>query len=101
LIFVGGEIFLKGTYVEVGIHSVGSYGTSQGAPSGFVYQGQQLGFIADFDKNGWYSSAPGYAGDFFVPGAPVEGLSSCYFVKHDTHPLSRLDSRIPELSRCR
>jgi hypothetical protein len=70
---LGGDIFLKGTYIEVGIHYVGSYGTYNTAPAGFVSAGQQLGFIADYDKNGFYSSAPGYAGDYFVPGTPVEG----------------------------
>ena len=70
---IGGDIFLKGLYIEVGIHNVGSYGTSVGAPAGFVSAGARLGFIADYDKNGFTSSSPGYAGDFFVPGAPVEG----------------------------
>jgi hypothetical protein len=32
-----------------------------------------LGFIADFDKNGFSSSSPGFAGDYFIPGQPVEG----------------------------
>ena len=67
-----GDIFLKGSHVEVGIHSVASYGTQYNAPVSSAYGSQRLGFIADYDKDGWGGS-PGYAGDYFVPGAPVEG----------------------------
>ena len=75
-----GEIFLRGQFVEVGIHNVGSYGTSGTAPSGSAYAGRQLGFIADFDMNGWANYVGSctpfcakFAGDYFVPGSPVEG----------------------------
>jgi hypothetical protein len=79
-----GDIFLRGQYVEVGIHNVGSFGTSQLAPSGFVYAGRKLGFIADYDKNGFFSTSPGYAGDYFVPGAPVEGNNLSNFSCDDS-----------------
>eukprot|EP00600_Ochromonadales_sp_CCMP1393_P011057 CAMPEP_0175003826 /NCGR_PEP_ID=MMETSP0005-20121125/4436_1 /TAXON_ID=420556 /ORGANISM="Ochromonas sp., Strain CCMP1393" /LENGTH=123 /DNA_ID=CAMNT_0016258929 /DNA_START=288 /DNA_END=655 /DNA_ORIENTATION=+ len=37
------------------------------------YSGR-LGFIADYDKNGFGTVAnPSYAGDYFIPGAPLEG----------------------------
>jgi hypothetical protein len=75
-----GEIFLRGQFVEVGIHNVGSYGTNGAAPSGSAYAGRRLGFIADFDMNGWSNYAGSctpfcarFAGDYFVPGSPVEG----------------------------
>ena len=45
-----GDIFLKGNYVEVGIHKAASYGTSVNGPSTSAYGSQRLGFIADFDK---------------------------------------------------
>lgn len=67
-----GDIFLKGNHVEVGIHQVASYGTQYEAPASSAYGDQRLGFIADYDKDGWGGS-PGFAGDYFVPGAPVEG----------------------------
>lgn len=70
---LSGSVFLKGDYIEVGIHSAGSFGTASTAPSTYTYSGKQLGFIADFDKNGFASSSPGYAGDYFVPGTPLEG----------------------------
>jgi hypothetical protein len=40
---VGGDIFLKGRYVEVGIHPSASFGTSQSAPSTSAYGPQRLG----------------------------------------------------------
>ncbi len=75
----GGHIFLKGAYVEVGIHTTGSFGTAVNAPTGYTYAGKRLGFIADYDKNGFGSgsgstSPYGYAGDYFVPGTPLEGM---------------------------
>lgn len=78
---VGGEVFLRGNYVEVGIHKVGSYGTFNGAKtsSATAYVNQRMGFIADFDRNGFNTNSVNspfckYAGDYFVPGAPVEGI---------------------------
>src|SRR3546814_6367645 len=71
-----GEIFLRASYVEVGIHGVGSYGTSSNAPAPFQANkigDKRLGFMADYDKNGWDEGNPPYSGDYFVPGTPVEG----------------------------
>lgn len=75
---LGGEVFLRGNYVEVGIHEVGSYGTYNKAPGGSAYAGKNLGFIADFGRDGWGVASTKYpygkfAGDYFVPGSPVEG----------------------------
>jgi len=43
----------------------------------FLHQYQtktcSLGFIADYDRNGWDAGDPKFSGDYFVPGAPVEG----------------------------
>lgn len=75
-----GDVFLKGKYIEVGIHNVGSFGTQYNAPSGFVSSGKKLGFIADYDKNGFSVGTPGYAGDYFVPGSPVEGTFRRFYV---------------------
>jgi hypothetical protein len=72
-----GQVFLKGDFMEVGLHNAFSFGTSENAPTGYTYAGKPLGFIADYDENGWAGS-PGYAGDFFLPGAPLEGWSVSY-----------------------
>lgn len=68
-----GEVQLLGTYVQIGIHNVGSLGTSNVLNK--TYYSNQLGLIADYDKNGFASlPAPGYSGDFFISGLPTEGI---------------------------
>jgi hypothetical protein len=71
-----GEVHLIGQYVNLGVHNVASFGTESTFDAPY-YTGQ-LGFIADFDRNGFNSSSPGYAGDFFVPGGPLEGQSPIF-----------------------
>ena len=74
---VGGEIFLQGDYLEVGIHESGSFGTSNAAPAGFhPINRSQLGFVSDPGKDGWNfgsSGQPAQSGDYFLPGSPEEG----------------------------
>ncbi|MDP3816249.1 PxKF domain-containing protein [Pseudomonas sp.] len=69
------DVFIKGDYVEAGIHDAASFGSALCAPPEFhssrVTCG--LGFIADFEKNGWTVGTPDYAGDYFLPGSPYEG----------------------------
>eukprot|EP01029_Cantina_marsupialis_P018630 TRINITY_DN4294_c1_g1_i5.p1 TRINITY_DN4294_c1_g1~~TRINITY_DN4294_c1_g1_i5.p1 ORF type:complete len:485 (+),score=107.97 TRINITY_DN4294_c1_g1_i5:83-1537(+) len=73
------EVFLKGTYIEVGIHDSASYGTYGSPPSGYHAKGDRsrsgLGFVADMEKNGWTTGTPNYCGDYFLPGSPLEGWS--------------------------
>jgi hypothetical protein len=70
-----GDIFLKGNYIEVGVNNMASFGTNKTAPSNFYYSGKKLGFIADFDTNGFSNNPkPSYAGDYFIPGIPLEGM---------------------------
>lgn len=72
---VGANCFLKGNLVEVGVNTCGAYGSGNPAPAGYhpnVASG--LGFVADSNEPGWDEGSPwGYCGDYFVPGAPVEG----------------------------
>ena len=67
------DIFLKGSYIELGINNVASFGTTDQAPSTYAYSGKALGFIADFDQNGWDGSFA-YAGDYFLFGTELEGM---------------------------
>jgi len=77
----GGEVFLKGDFVEVGTFTNGAFGTSAVAPAGYhpkasCVGGATLGFVSDPDKDGWLVSTIGhsaYMGDYFVPGTPYEG----------------------------
>lgn len=69
----GSDCFLKGTYVEVGLNSCGVYGSVPAPPDGYHPNAGGLGFVADSDQDGWDVGTPNYCGDYFVPGAPVEG----------------------------
>lgn len=67
------ELFLQGTYVEVGVAQSGSFGTVGAPPAGyhgFPYPG--LGFVADYGRDGWNVGTPPQSGDYFVPGTPEE-----------------------------
>lgn len=72
---VGGDVFLKGQYVEVGIGHLGYYGSDATAPTGFHSHpsGSKLGFVADLGMDGWGTGTPAYMGDYFTPGTPFEG----------------------------
>ncbi|RYH21031.1 hypothetical protein EON65_21710 [archaeon] len=74
-----GEIQLNGTYVNLGIHNVGSFGTVNSFNSPY-YQGGPgggLGIISDYERNGFNSSSsplePTFGGDFTVSSASLEG----------------------------
>jgi len=81
---MNGDVFLKGNYLEVGIHNSGSLGTNRGAPQFYRRPYSKLGAIADYDKNGFDSASPGYAGDYVVEGRiPLEGWILQYTTKAD------------------
>jgi gliding motility-associated-like protein len=75
-----GDAFVKGNFVEVGVHPNGGFGSSCAAPAGYhpnvAGTGDALGFVSDPEKDGWLVSvppSPRYMGDYFVPGSPYEG----------------------------
>jgi len=88
---VSGNVFLQGSYVEVGVANNGSFGSTVDAPSGYhahagggqiVYNpatgvygflSNILGFVSDPQKDGWTVGTPAYMGDYFMPGSPQEG----------------------------
>lgn len=72
---VGSNCFLKGTYVEIGINACGAYGSQSLPPAGYHPSPflSGLGFVADWESDGWDAGSPDYCGDYFVPGSPVEG----------------------------
>ncbi len=69
------DVFLKGRYVHLGVHSSGSFGTANSAPTGYVARSAagQLGFVCDVGKDGFSVGTPNFIGDYFVPGSPEEG----------------------------
>lgn len=69
------QIFLRNEYVEVGIHSAASFGSEIPPPLGYHPNGYGLGFVCDFQRDGWDAGTPAFMGDYFVPGSPEEGWS--------------------------
>jgi hypothetical protein len=76
-----GSIFLKGTYIELGMHTIGSFGAEDAVYFADGFHPLQnlygtsygmLGFI--YNPLGWASSTdkPTNSGDFFLPGTPEE-----------------------------
>lgn len=74
---VGANLFLKGEFVEVGINQCGAFGSGSLPPAADDFHPNPgltgLGFVADWESDGWDSGSPDYCGDYFVPGTPVEG----------------------------
>ncbi len=76
---VGGDIFLKGKYVELGIANTGWYGSDSTAPAGYhphcasCTMPTGIGFVSDPAMDGWTVGTPAYMGDYFLPGSPFEG----------------------------
>jgi hypothetical protein len=68
------SVFLQGNFVEIGISVAGSCGTvGGGVPAGYHAWSSNLGFVADFNLDGWANGVPPYSGDYFLPGDPYEG----------------------------
>jgi len=85
--------FMQGNYIELGVNSVGAFGTAVDQPAGYhgnsnptpavlycdspslVGGSHGLGFIADPDMDGWSVGTPPFFGDYFLPGTPYEGWS--------------------------
>lgn len=77
----GGELFLGGNYIELGLSSVGSFGTTTGKPTGFVggtppgSHPNSVGFVFDVDG---FGTGADKALDFYVPDTPEERWSVGY-----------------------
>ena len=74
----GGEVFLGGNYIELGLSSVGSFGTSSGKPEDFVggtppgSHPRSVGLTYDVDG---FGTGTDTALDFYVPDNPEERWS--------------------------
>jgi hypothetical protein len=67
----GGEVFLGGNYIEIGIHSVGSFGTSADKPAGFYGTSGSAKIGLSSDNDG-FGSGYDLRIDYFLPGTPEE-----------------------------
>ncbi|RYZ95907.1 MAG: hypothetical protein EOP47_24885, partial [Sphingobacteriaceae bacterium] len=89
---LGGNAFLQGNFIEVGINQCGSFGTTNNAPAGFharsgsaaspTTNALNLGFVADTDKDGWNVGTPRYNGDYFLPFTPRVGWGVSFNGNH-------------------
>jgi hypothetical protein len=69
-----GAVYLQGTFIDLGIAEAGSCGiTTAPAPAGYHPWYYGIGFVADFNMDGWAVGTPPYSGDYFLPGSPYEG----------------------------
>jgi hypothetical protein len=67
----GGEVFLGGNYIELGISAVGSFGTSGSKPSGFFGTGGSSAVGMSNDADG-FGTGSDLRIDYFLPGTPEE-----------------------------
>jgi hypothetical protein len=70
------DLFLQGDYVDLGIEAAGSCGTLIDPPGGYHFfpiNPGGLGFVADYNLDGWATGTPTNSGDYFLPGYPWEG----------------------------
>jgi VCBS repeat-containing protein len=70
---VGGDVFLQGNFMEIGVSASGSLGTASAAPANYHPQGRaNISYVVDTD--GWGTGAAPRAGDFTLPGSPVDTI---------------------------
>jgi len=82
---------LLGQYVNMGIHLAGSLGTTTKLNS--TYFPKIFGLLADYDRNGFATSSPGFSGDYMVYGnLLVEGtiVMLGYVLRKYCMPLIRI-----------
>lgn len=73
---VGGEVFLGGRYIELGISAWGSMGTEGNKPAGFYGTTRnQIGMSADHDG---FDVGQNLSVDYFMPGIPEERFAVGY-----------------------
>ncbi|SOE23995.1 hypothetical protein SAMN06298216_4364 [Spirosomataceae bacterium TFI 002] len=66
--------FLKGQFVEFVVNKDGVFYASGNIPTGFHNTQEDFSLVADPDQNGWEVGSPAFYGDYFAPGAPMEGF---------------------------
>jgi hypothetical protein len=71
---VGTDIFLQGTYLEIGQNDLGAFGSSAAAPTSYhPYPGGPLAEVYDYGHDGWAAGSPPYYGDYTLPHANYDG----------------------------
>jgi gliding motility-associated-like protein len=77
---VGGNAFLQGAYLEIGVDNMGALGACS-TPAGYHPHTSSFGTstnlaeVYDYGHDGWTVGSPAYMGDYTIPGVPSEGWS--------------------------
>ncbi len=75
-----GDLFLSGSYVELGISPWGNFGTTQGqTPVGYAQAGSQ-GVGLTYNQAGFGVNADIPTIDYFTPGTPYESFAAGYTI---------------------
>jgi Ca2+-binding RTX toxin-like protein len=78
---IGSEVFLQGTFIELGVSAAGTLGTLARAPVGFHPSSSdgRMSTVIDVDSFGaGQDSGLTRSGDFTLPGAPIESYTIGY-----------------------
>ena len=80
-----GDVFLSGSYIELGVSSYGNFGTTQGqTPAGYTQVGA-AGVGLTFNAAGFGVDSTIPTIDFFTPGTPWEAFAAGYTSGGVTH----------------
>ena len=92
----GGNAFMIGDYVEVGISEFGYEGAilDDAIPTHYRGATGKLGFVANPAADGWVE----YNGDFYLPGSPENGFGLTYTVGGATYSRGNNATGIAEIS---
>ncbi|MDJ0734349.1 MAG: DUF4347 domain-containing protein [Nostocaceae cyanobacterium] len=74
---VGGEVFLGGNFIELGLSELGDFGTSAAAPAGFFGTDARSNIGMSVDRDGFDIGVDERV-DVFLPGSPVENWTVGY-----------------------
>ena len=78
---VESEVFLQGTFIELGVSAAGTLGTLAKAPNGFhpSFSDGRISTVIDLDSFGaGQDSGSTRSGDFTLPGIPIESYTIGY-----------------------
>ncbi len=71
---VGTNVFIRGSYLEVGINNIGSLGAGTTTPAGYhPHPSANIASVYDYGHDGWSTGSPPFMGDYTYTGSPFEG----------------------------
>ncbi len=75
---VGGEVFLRNEYIELGVSAAGTLGSLNAAPSNYHPQGGFTNIASVVDLDGWDTGDAPHAGDITLPESAIDMVSFQY-----------------------